>query len=135
MKKIVVIVNKKWEAAPILNVFRAPYSSSTHASARPYEWIPGEPYPSPQMWPDSSSTYNFEYRYVLFTSTCRIEFWCLADFADVSDSGVKSTFIPKILADGVPDLVIGAGTAASPQQHLQGSVMVGCRSFMHDPKL
>jgi hypothetical protein len=134
MKKIVIIVNKKWEAAPILGVFKAPYSGS-RASARPFEWTSGEAYPSPQMWPDPSSPYNFEYRYLLTTSSCRIECWCLADFEDTSDSGKKSVYIPKIVAGGQPDLVVAIGTAASLVQHSQGSVIVGCRAFMHDPKI
>jgi hypothetical protein len=134
MKKIIIVVNKKWEAASILGVFTAPYSSS-HASARPFEWIAGEPYPSPKMWPDPTATYNFEYRYFLTPSSCRIECWCLADFDDTSDSGKKSVYIPKILADGQPDIVIAIGTAASLDQCAKGSVIVGCRAFMHDPKI
>src|SRR5258705_1824874 len=112
MKKILIVVNKKWEAAPILGIFRAPYSAS-RISARPVEWSSGEAYPSPQLWPDSTSSYNFEYRYVLNPSSCRVECWCLADFEDISDSGKKSAYIPKIVASGQPDLVIAVGTTAS----------------------
>ena len=89
LQRVVVIVNKKWEAAPILGVFRAPYSAGSLASARPAEWQPGKPYPAPQAWPDASGQYTFDYRYTLLFGTARVECWCLADFEDTSDSGKK----------------------------------------------
>ena len=52
IERIVVIVNKKWEAAPILGVFSAPYSATTHASSRPVCWSDGNPYPQPKTQPD-----------------------------------------------------------------------------------
>lgn len=131
MKRIVVVVNKKWEAAPILEVFRAPYAKGSNASSKPFD--AGKPYPQPEMWPDPSKTYNFEYRYVLSFGDARVECWCLADFEDTSDSGKKSVYIPKIVTDGQPDLVIAMGTAAGFGRHQQGSVLAGCRAFMHAP--
>jgi len=100
LQRVVVIVNKKWEAAPILGVFRAPYAAGSLASARPAEWQPGKPYPAPQAWPDASGQYTFDYRYTLLFGTARVECWCLADFEDTSDSGKKSAYIPQILASG-----------------------------------
>lgn len=131
MKRIVVVVNKKWEAAPILGVFRAPYAAGTHASSKPFDT--GKVNPQPEMWPDPTGAYNFEYRYVLSFGDSRVECWCLADFEDTSDSGKKSVYIPKIVADGQPDLVIAMGTAAGFGRQQQGAVMVGCRAFMHAP--
>jgi len=135
LQRVVVIVNKKWEAAPILGVFRAPYAAGSLASARPAEWQPGKPYPAPQAWPDASGQYTFDYRYTLLFGTARVECWCLADFEDTSDSGKKSAYIPQILASGTPDLVIAVGTAAAPAPVPQGSIVMGCRAFMHDPQV
>ena len=127
--RIVVIINKQWEAAPIRAVFECPYAAGTLASARPHQWN-GKPYPPVVPWPDTSGTFSF--RYTLSVDRIRVEFWCLADFEDTSDSGKKSTFIPEIInAGSPPDLVIGVGTAASIASERQGSVFVGCRSFMH----
>jgi hypothetical protein len=134
LQRIVVIVNKTWEAAPILGVFRAPYSG-TGASSRSAEWKTGKPYPVPQPWPDPSGQYNFSYRYTMQFDNTRVECWCLADFEDTSDSGKKSAYIPKTVAAGEPDLVIAVGTAAAPGPVPQGSVVAGCRAFMHDPQV
>jgi len=87
LQRIVVIVNKKWEAAAVLNVFRAPYTALSRISAKPFEWPVGKSYPLPNYWPDSRGTHNFEYRYVLQFGDIRVECWCLADFEDTSDSG------------------------------------------------
>lgn len=134
-ERIVIIVNKKWEAAPVQSVFRAPYSAATSTSAKPLTWTTGKRYPAPNNWPDSESKYNFEYRYILRFDDLRVEFWCLADFEDTSDSGKKCPYILKTLAGQKPDLVIALGTAASVLQSAQGSVVVGCRAFMHDPQV
>jgi hypothetical protein len=135
LQRVVVIVNKRWEAAPILGVFRAPYAAGSLASARPREWRSGVPYPDPQPWPDASGQYNFAYRYTLQFDKTRVECWCLADFEDTSDSGKKSVYVPQIAASGMPDLVIAVGTAAAPASVPQGSIIVGCRAFMHDPQV
>lgn len=135
-KRIVVIVNKTWEAAPILGVFSAPYAAGSQASSRPLNWTGTQPYPAPVMWPDPASPGRFPWRYTLSFGDTRVECWCLADFKDTSDSIVKSTFIPQIVQAQAekPDLVIAVGTAASVVCGLQGSVVVGCRAFMHDAR-
>lgn len=132
--RIVVIVNKTWEAAPIFGVFSAPYASGSKASSRPLNWAGDKPYPTPVMWPDPEGVANFRWRYVLHFDETRVEVWCLSDFADTSDSLLKSTFIPQIVGhdEDAPQLVIAVGTAASIVCGLQGSVIVGCRAFMHD---
>jgi hypothetical protein len=61
--RIVVIVNKMWEAAPIFGVFSAPFSSS-EASSRPLNWTGDKPYPLPVMWPDPAGVANFRWRLV-----------------------------------------------------------------------
>jgi len=135
LQRVVVIVNKKWEAAPILGVFRAPYPAGSLASARPAEWQPGKPYPAAQAWPDASGQYDFAYRYTLSFGAARVECWCLADFEDTSDSGKKSAYIPQIVATGMPDLVIAIGTAAALASVPRGSIVAGCRALMHDPQV
>ncbi|MDQ2834496.1 MAG: hypothetical protein M3Y50_12250 [Acidobacteriota bacterium] len=132
--KIVVIANKKWEAAPILGVFRAPYAVGSFASSRPAEWKSGMPYPVPQPWPDQAGQHDFAFRYTLQFGDARAECWCLADFEDTSDSGKKSAYIPLTIASGAPDLVIAVGTAAAMAPLPQGSVVAGTRAFMHDPQ-
>ncbi len=134
LQKIVVIVNKKWEAAPVLCVFRAPYAAGSLASSRPSEWKTGMAYPAPQPWPDQAGKYDFAFRHTLQFGNTRVECWCLADFEDTSDSGKKSAYIPLIVASGAPDLVIAVGTAAAMAPVRQGSVVAGCRAFMHDPQ-
>jgi hypothetical protein len=131
--RIVVIVNKQWEAAPIRGVFECPYAAKTLASARPDQWN-DRPYPSVVPWSDTTGEFSFPFRYTLSVESVRVECWCLADFKNTSDSGKKSAFIPKIISAGSPpDLIIGVGTAASITNRQQGSVFLGCRSFMHDP--
>jgi hypothetical protein len=131
--RIVVIVNKKWEAAPILGAFNAPYSS-TGASSRPVNWNANSPYPSVTMWPDPDDANKFPLRYLLTMGDMRVEVWCLADFEDTSDSIKKSGYIPEIVQTQpeLPSLIVAVGTATSFSTGLQGSVVVGCRAFMHD---
>lgn len=134
MKRIAVIVNKTWEAAPILAVFTAPYAATSNASSRPLYWSGQLAYPSTQMWPGTDGLLKFPLRYTLQFGDVTVECWCLADFEDTSDSIKKTGFIRRIVSakDETPDLVIAVGTAASVVSGLQGSVMVGTRAFMHD---
>ena len=134
MKRIAVIVNKTWEAAPILAVFTAPYAATSNASSRPVYWSGKLAYPLPQMWPDLDGPIKFPLRYKLQFGDTAVECWCLADFEDTSDSIKKTGFIRQIVsAQEQPlDLVIAVGTAASVTCGLQGGVMVGTRAFMHD---
>ena len=130
MKRVVVVVNKKWEIAPILAVLRAPFAPGSHASAKPPAWE--TPPILPEPWPDSTGTYDLEFRNTLQVGGCRVELWCLADFADTSISTQKVGYIPLVLQGSVPDLVIAVGTAASVTPSQQGSVIVGTRAFIFD---
>jgi len=127
-KRIIIIINKTWEASAILGAFRSPYNGKV--SAKPLEWAPGKPYPTLQDHNSAGSSYHF----CLAFGTTLVELWCLADFADTSDSGVKCGIVPKIISAGsIPDLIIAAGTAASQDSKRNGNVVVGGRTFIHDP--
>jgi len=130
MKRVIVVVNKKWEIAPILAVLHAPFAPGSHASAKPPAWE--TPPILPEPWPDSTGTYDLEFRNTLQIGGCRVELWCLADFADTSISTQKVGYIPLVLQGPVPDLVIAVGTAASVTSSQQGSVIVGTRAFIFD---
>jgi hypothetical protein len=85
------------------------------------------------MQPDPADP-KFPYRYALQFGKTTVDFWCLADFEDTSDSITKSGFIRQIVEKWttLPQLVIAVGTAASVDVGRQGCVAVGCKTFMHD---
>lgn len=112
-RRIAIIANKSWEAAPLCAVLEHP--TATYG---------------PFLVPLGSGLRG----YVDF-DTCRVDVLCLQDFlasADQSDSQKKWLILPKLIG-GNPDLVIAFGTAATQGPDSQnGSVIIGTSVFVHN---
>jgi len=112
-KRVVVVANKAWEAAPLCAALAHP-----KATYGPYLTALGR-----------------RMRGLLQFPTCQVEIWCLQDFlsdADQSKSDKKWAVLPQIVGASA-DLVIAFGTAASAgADSLNGCVVMGSRVFMHD---
>lgn len=69
----------------------------------------------------------------------RIEIWCIQELMSPSKSGSsteeKARVLPSVLTNPDVVLVIAFGTAATPTtESLNGNVVVGTKTFCHDPK-
>lgn len=116
MKKIIVIVNKKWEAAPVLEAMKKTDGLT-----------------SPVM---SNATKAF---WKLSNDALEVALWCIEDMMipEKSYKGKSAKEKNRVIKDVVsiekPDLIIAVGTAAFPGEDSQnGSVVVGSRFFLYD---
>lgn len=129
--RIVIVANKFFEADPLVSVLLP------HGLSRPDRVIP-----------DDLINFVIENHPFLKPSPrCRIKFtcgpatvevWCLQDLMNPavssSSSHEKARVLPQIIGDK-PSLVIAFGTAGSTDPlSLNGSVVIGSRVFVHDPK-
>jgi hypothetical protein len=116
-KRIVVIINKAWEASAIAGIFRSPYDIGV--AAGPLQPAAGLLYPSLQDQNTGGSWFHFSLAFGART----VALCCLADFKDTYDSGRKFTFVPQILGAGPgADILIAFGTGASIDRNQNGTV-------------
>jgi hypothetical protein len=137
-RRVVIVVNKWWEADPLCSVL-------IHDKARPREFsdfvidrfparravkpVPGSPRPPD---PPSSPRLKFDY------SGDAVELWCLEELMNPaessSSSAEKARVLPGVFAAGAPALTVAFGTAGIREGvHVNGSVVIGGKTFIHDP--
>jgi hypothetical protein len=130
MKRILLIANKNWEAAPILNALLNPLirsSSLGDPSIINYPWN----YPQGSIAPRAvwSSFPGMQF-----------ELWCIQDIMEpkwnTSSSQGKVIDMPKIInfAPDPPSMVVALGTAASGSKTVNhnGCVVMGSNVFIHN---
>lgn len=136
MKKVCIVINKNWEAEPIItamvsNEFRAsalPFPSTLESlkTAKHTSNVPRAVFQLPDQGVDSPEPVDLE-----------IQVWCLQDLMDKSKSSSSSEekyrVLPPVLRDINPDLVIAVGTAGYiSESSYNGCVVVGGRFFVHN---
>ena len=119
MRRALIVANKWWEADPLVDVLSSAAST-----------------PSTVTFKADSSTAGM--RGFIETARGRVEIWCVQDLMSPAKSGSSSEEKVRVLQPllGNPDivLVVAFGTAATPgEQSLNGSVIVGTKTFCHDP--
>jgi hypothetical protein len=135
MKKIAIVVNKNWEAEPML----AAMCSGPFRAA-------GLPFPSPLLSLKDglyrvdpkrpiNDDANVRAIFILPQLTCKV--WCIQDFMDSSknssSSEEKARFLPALLQEEAPDLIVAVGTAGYLAENaIAGCVVAGTRFFVHD---
>jgi hypothetical protein len=139
-KRILIMANKWWEADPLCGVLihdKARPSSLTnfrylrYPAPRPVRPKPGEPRP-----PDPKA----EPRIIFECAGATIELWCLEELMNPAENSSSSLEKARVLPGAInyaaaPDLVIAFGTAGSREGvHINGSVVIGRRVFIHDPR-
>ena len=126
--RVLVIVNKDWECAPVVGVL-------LNDEARPEE-LRDVPVDKP-----AQSDHTQAPRLIFTFNDVRAEIWCISDLlshlkrtADFQSSTEwKSKNIGVIFEGQEPSLVIAVGTAGYPNQHTEnGSVVIGSRVFIHN---
>lgn len=130
--RTIVVVNKSWEAEPLLAVLR---STNGRPSDFPKEIVaPSIAIP----WSDGSSR-NVPARAAYRSDRTDVEVWCVKDLMDpaksASSSEEKARVLPLVAAAGPPpDLVVAVGTASLPDaRSFNGCVTVGSSCFLFDP--
>ena len=135
MKRISVVINKWWEAEPVLNALLSPRVRPATLSWPVFLNNPRNR-PSQAPLPAENAVPVPRAVYMLPNSTVVV--WCVSDVLEhlldrsafQSSSARKAENLPKLFAFA-PDVVIAVGTAA----HLgteNGKVMVGTNVFMHN---
>ena len=120
MRRAVIIANKWWEADPLVEVLSSASSApATIRFARDSEILGRRGY--------------------VEMPRGRIEIWCIQELMSPSKSGSNTEEKARVLEPllSSPDIVfvVAFGTAATPtDQSLNGSVIVGTKTFCHDPQ-
>jgi hypothetical protein len=136
--RVVVVANKWWEADPLCAVL-------IHDRARPralsnfaYQRFPAaravKPASDAMRPPDPAPVP----RLMFDCLGARVEVWCLEELMNPaespSSSAEKARVLPRVMSGTPPAVVIAFGTAAMRESvHANGSVVVGRRTFVHDP--
>jgi hypothetical protein len=138
--RVVIVANKWWEADPLCAVF-------IHDKARPaiygefdYPGYPARrpprPGPNEPRPPDPAPTPRMTFE----CDAASVEVWCIEELMNPAEQSSSSREKARVLkpvatsAPKPPDLVIAFGTAGSREGfHVNGSVVVGRRVFIHDP--
>jgi hypothetical protein len=139
-KRVVIVANKSWEAAPLMDVLLEPAACPPNLPRPAFlnhplrETNPVEPVPR--------AVFKFHsIPGAKVNSIVSVEIWCIQDLMNPkvssSSSKEKARILPGIFHwDGKmpPDLVIAFGTAAFPGGHSRnGSVVIASASFVYDP--
>ncbi len=132
VRRVVVVVNKWWEANPVLEVL-------LNDRCRPAEKLG---WPRLHHHPCPSGYFFNGPRAILVLDNVEVEVWCISDLLARFPEGSQSSSERKM--DVLPlifnfphrraDLAVAVGTAASypaAQSH-NGSVIVGTRVFLHN---
>jgi hypothetical protein len=135
MKRISVVINKWWEAEPVLNALLSPRA---RPATLPWPVFLNNPRNRPSQAPLPAENAVPVPRAVFVLRNTTVVVWCVSDVLEhlldrsacQSSSARKAEHLPKLFAFA-PDVVIAVGTAA----HLgteNGKVMVGTNVFMHN---
>jgi hypothetical protein len=130
--RILIVVNKSWEAEPLVGVFR-------NDQARPSGFPAEQPPPQLSIPLNDGSSRMIPARLSFATNSATVDVWCIKDMMDParssSSSEEKARVLPFVAAGGPrPKLVIAFGTATFPDQHsYNGCTTIGCSVFVHDP--
>jgi hypothetical protein len=122
---LIVVVNKWWEAAPLVGVFQ-------HADASPAELVDV----GRTMGSGASGQVP---RLTLNCKGMRVAVWCIQDWMNPDESPSltleKVRFLERLKASGgTPQAIIAMGTAAFPSKDSRnGCVVVTGKYFIHDP--
>lgn len=134
-KRILVFVNKAWEADPLIGVL-------TNKKAKPARLpTPSDKVPEAKVPIHDGTTRAVKARARFSSPQGDLDIWCIQDLMDpkkkASSSEEKARVIPYAVATGpAADLVIAMGTAASPRLDSEnGSVVIGANVFANDPLL
>ena len=131
MTTVAIIVNKNWEAEPML------------AGMCSNEFRPSSLLFPEVLIPLQDKKYTSDQPRAIFRSRdganilLEVKVWCVQDLMDKtknsSSSEEKYRILPPVLAVEKPDLVIAAGTAGYlSETSYAGSVVVGGRFFLHN---
>lgn len=145
-QRIVAVINKSWEADPIINALlhekvRPPLTHKAgKASFSDFQFV-NHPFlidAKPIDNPDPPARPRLTFRCHHADAEAAIEIWCLQDLmnpaARSSSSAEKWRVLPRIFAQGVPDLVIALGTAGMVDLgKSNGAVVIGSQVFIHNP--
>ncbi|HEX5708818.1 MAG TPA: hypothetical protein VFX96_16080 [Pyrinomonadaceae bacterium] len=139
-KRVVIVANKWWEADPLCGVLihdRARPASLTnfrflhYPAPRVQKPKPGEPRP-----PDPKA----EPRLTFDCPGASVEVWCIEELMNPAENSSSSLEKSRVLGGAInygatPDLVVAFGTASAPSEvSANGSVTIGRRVFIHDPR-
>lgn len=139
-KRLLIMANKWWEADPLCGVLihnKARPSALTnfrylhYPAARAVIPKPGAPRP-----PDPVA----QPRIIFECAGATVEVWCLEELMNPAENSSSSLEKARVLAGAInygeaPSLVIAFGTAGSREGvHINGSVVIGRRVFIHDPR-
>lgn len=135
MKRVIVVINKWWEADPILNVL---LHAKVRPSTVPWPSIFNHPRPRPlEIHPENMHPVP---RAVFLLTNSSIAIWCISDLLEhlpdttkfQSSSQRKAEQLPKIFSLQA-DLVIAVGTAGFPSEaSMNGCVVIGSQVFIHN---
>lgn len=132
MKSVAIIVNKNWEAEPML---AGMVSNEFRASSLPFPEV---------MIPLQDKKYTatqprtvFRFRDSNQQVQLEVKVWCIQDLMDKSknssSSEEKYRVLLQLFKSETPDLIIAAGTAGYiSESSYAGSVVVGGRFFVHN---
>jgi len=135
MKKIAVVVNKNWEAEPVL---AAMCSGPFRASGLPFpEFIISLQFEKYRVNPALPINDHGNARAIFSLPQVKATVWCIQDFMDItknsSSSEEKARFLPALLQAEAPDFIIAVGTAGYLSENaIAGCVVAGARFFVHD---
>jgi hypothetical protein len=126
MQKVLVLVNKSWEADPLVAVARNGKLRPPVVSADSISEFGGQPNPvKPKP------------RCKIELAAASIEIWCVEDWTEGSNrSRVKMLRALPVMRDSAhdPDLVVAVGTAAFPDAETKnGCVFIGSETFLFNP--
>ena len=139
-KRVLIIANKWWETDPLCGVLihnmarpavLTNFRYLRYPAPRPIKPKPGDPRP-PDPKPEPRLTFE--------CAGATIEVWCVDELLNPAENSSSSLEKARVLPgaitySGVPDLVIAFGTAGSRYGlHVNGSVVMGRRVFIHDPR-
>ena len=131
-RRILIIVNKSWEAEPLAGVLTSDYGRPS-----PFPGVTVPPTATVRMNDGSSKTIAARIAFVTAAALCEV--WCIKDLMDPTRSAAsseeKARVLPFVTAAGnAPDLVVAFGTATMADANsYNGSVVVGSKAFVHNP--
>ena len=131
-KRVLIIANKRWEAAPLLNVLREPRACPPEFDST--QWVTPRKIANQSVNPEATNAFG----------GIRVEIWCLENCltagVNTSSSQAKWNALPSMFSwssDATPSiaasLVMAFGTAGFPSEtSYNGCVSVGGRAYIHD---
>ena len=130
--RILIFVNKAWEADPLVGVFR-------NDQVRPSKFPAPDALPQVDIPLSDGSMKTVQARLALKSPNATAEVWCIKDLMDPkkksSSSEEKARVLPHVTANGDPPiLVVAFGTATFPDaRSYNGCVVIGSNVFVHNP--